>query len=395
MMLDGSGCVVWAGATWPGVARCGWVTVVVGSQLGSQLGYLGHQPARQNGSVRRKSHGVTAGGVGGWAGIAVAEAGRHSRPLVPRSAVSAYLLRPGGDPVRRRAAQLVRRPHPAWGRLPDRLDDQHLPGRRVLRRVPRRRALRLPRPRRRPDPRDPDQRQEPGGVGGDPESRHRRPAHRPLDTVITTGDWIPENELARSAGLDIDPATRGPASTAPFAPAHPAFSPLATCCTLSTLPTSPRSTAARRRPGPAMAAHPPRPRLRRHPDRRPAAALDRPQILRPGDSTPARHRLLAWPGAYVPVPHVQVIQDGKVLASRRLPRPAPGRAFRIRPPCWPEPEHCPRKGPSTSPSPTPPSHKKPAADSSLGTRDDQTDRGCQALPRQPSMPGIIEPRAGA
>ena len=64
----------------------------------------------------------------------------------------------------------------------------------------------------------------------------RRTVH--WDTVITTRDWIPDDELARSAGLDIDPATRGPASTAPFAPAHPAFSPLATCCTLSTLPTS-------------------------------------------------------------------------------------------------------------------------------------------------------------
>jgi len=58
----------------------------------------------------------------------------------------------------------------------------------------------------------------------------------------------------------------------------------------------------------------------------PPLRWNRPQILRPGDSTPARHRLLAWPGAYVPVPHVQ---DGKVLDSRRLPRPAPGRVFRI------------------------------------------------------------------
>jgi hypothetical protein len=49
----------------------------------------------------------------------------------------------------------------------------------------------------------------------------RRTVH--WDTVITTGDWIPDDELARSAGLGIDPATRGPASTAPFAPAHPAF----------------------------------------------------------------------------------------------------------------------------------------------------------------------------
>jgi hypothetical protein len=30
------------------------------------------------------------------------------------------------------------------------------------------------------------------------------------DTVIFTGDWIPENELARLGGLAIDPGTRGP-----------------------------------------------------------------------------------------------------------------------------------------------------------------------------------------
>ena len=30
------------------------------------------------------------------------------------------------------------------------------------------------------------------------------------DTLVLTGDWIPDHELARSAGLDMDPATRGP-----------------------------------------------------------------------------------------------------------------------------------------------------------------------------------------
>ena len=30
------------------------------------------------------------------------------------------------------------------------------------------------------------------------------------DTVIFTGDWIPDHELARSAGIDVDPATKGP-----------------------------------------------------------------------------------------------------------------------------------------------------------------------------------------
>ena len=30
------------------------------------------------------------------------------------------------------------------------------------------------------------------------------------DTLVLTGDWIPDHELARSAGLDMDPKTLGP-----------------------------------------------------------------------------------------------------------------------------------------------------------------------------------------
>jgi thioredoxin reductase len=33
-----------------------------------------------------------------------------------------------------------------------------------------------------------------------------------VDTVVFTGDWIPDNELARRAGLDIDEGTLGPSS---------------------------------------------------------------------------------------------------------------------------------------------------------------------------------------
>ena len=36
------------------------------------------------------------------------------------------------------------------------------------------------------------------------------------DTVIFTGDWIPENEMARLGGLTIDPITRGPKINAEF-----------------------------------------------------------------------------------------------------------------------------------------------------------------------------------
>jgi thioredoxin reductase len=33
----------------------------------------------------------------------------------------------------------------------------------------------------------------------------------PCDLLVFTGDWIPDHELARAAGLDMDPGTRGPA----------------------------------------------------------------------------------------------------------------------------------------------------------------------------------------
>jgi NAD(P)H-nitrite reductase large subunit len=36
------------------------------------------------------------------------------------------------------------------------------------------------------------------------------------DTVIFTGDWIPEHELARLGGLEINPLTRGPRIDAEF-----------------------------------------------------------------------------------------------------------------------------------------------------------------------------------
>ncbi|MEU8764742.1 FAD-dependent oxidoreductase [Streptomyces sp. NPDC048659] len=36
------------------------------------------------------------------------------------------------------------------------------------------------------------------------------------DTVVFTGDWIPDHELARSGGVPLDPATRGPAVDTAF-----------------------------------------------------------------------------------------------------------------------------------------------------------------------------------
>ena len=49
-------------------------------------------------------------------------------------------------------------------------------------------------------------------------------AHRiPVDTVVFTGEWIPDHELARLAGLGVDAGTNGPASDADGATSRPGF----------------------------------------------------------------------------------------------------------------------------------------------------------------------------
>ncbi len=43
----------------------------------------------------------------------------------------------------------------------------------------------------------------------------------PCELVIFTGDWIPDHELARLAGLAMDPGTRGPAVDTTLATSAP------------------------------------------------------------------------------------------------------------------------------------------------------------------------------
>ncbi len=151
------------------------------------------------------------------------------------------------------------------------------------------------------------------------------------DTVVTTGDWIPDDELARSAGLSLDPATRGPVVDGALRTSAPgvfaAGNLLHPVDTADVAALDGRHVAAgverwlrgQDSPGPAvtLVADPP---LR----------WVAPQILRPGDPAPARGRLLLWTDASVAVPHVRAVQDGDVLGARRLPWPAvPGRVFRV------------------------------------------------------------------
>lgn len=151
------------------------------------------------------------------------------------------------------------------------------------------------------------------------------------DTVVFTGDWIPDHELARSAGLDMDPSSLGPVvDTALRTSRNGVFA-------IGNLlhPVDTADIAAL--DGRHVAAQ-----VRRHlngtpaPDgavRIEAAAPLRwvaPGLLRPGDPAPARNRLLLWTDTLVRIPKVVARQDGKTIGRKTLPWPAsPGRVFRV------------------------------------------------------------------
>lgn len=152
------------------------------------------------------------------------------------------------------------------------------------------------------------------------------------DTVVFTGDWIPDNELARSAGLDIDPGTRGPLVDSAQSTSDPGIFAIGNL----THPVDTADVAAL--DGRAVAGS-----VLRYLE---FGSRARPQSeirLLPGQNlrwlspgrvdratVPPRNRLLAWPQAAIGLPVVVVRQDGRPIAERRLRWPAsPGRVLRI------------------------------------------------------------------
>ena len=151
------------------------------------------------------------------------------------------------------------------------------------------------------------------------------------DTLVLTGDWIPDHELARAGGIELDPGTRGPVVDAALRTSAPGVFAIGNLLH----PVDTADIAA------IDGAH-----VARHvtawlsagdlPQSGPRLVADEPfrwvspGILRPGDSAPARRRLLLWSDRYIPFPRIVVRQDGRVIARKRLLWPAaPGRVFRI------------------------------------------------------------------
>ncbi|MEV7562215.1 FAD-dependent oxidoreductase, partial [Streptomyces sp. NPDC089795] len=155
------------------------------------------------------------------------------------------------------------------------------------------------------------------------------------DTVVFTGDWIPDHELARRAGIAVDPGTRGPAVDASFRTSAPGVfavgnvlhgvEPAATAAAEGAAAAGP--VLARLSGAPWPEAGPPllvrAPLLWVVPNRLTDLAV-RPLLLRSGEPLTA--------------PVLTAAQDGRLLWRRRFPvrvppsrslRPAPGWTDRV------------------------------------------------------------------
>jgi thioredoxin reductase len=151
------------------------------------------------------------------------------------------------------------------------------------------------------------------------------------DTVVFTGDWIPDHELVRLAGIDVDPATKGPRVDAALRTSHPGVFAAGNVVH----PVDTADVAAL--DGRHVADH-----VRRWLDSRtsadpgaPIVALPpfrwvAPSLLTSGAGAPSRRRLLLWADEHRAVPRLVARQDGREVGRRSMPWPvAPGRVFRV------------------------------------------------------------------
>lgn len=151
------------------------------------------------------------------------------------------------------------------------------------------------------------------------------------DTVVFTGGWIPDNELLRMRGVDIDPQSLGPVTDQTLQTSVPGvFSvgnvnhPVETADVVALEGQHAAEQVKAYLAGLSKAANP----LNIHADD-PIRWVS-PAQFTPGGPTYARGYLKAWVDEFKTSPVIVTTQDGVELQRTRLPWPAaPGRAFRI------------------------------------------------------------------
>jgi len=150
------------------------------------------------------------------------------------------------------------------------------------------------------------------------------------DTVVFTGDWIPDHELARTGGLAMDPATRGPVVDAGLRTSCPGV--FAVGNLLHPVDTADGAALDGRHVAAAVNG------WLKNRDEAPKAVRIRtdgplrwvaPQLVSAEGGAAARGDLLFWVDEYRRLPRLQAVQDGRTLATKRTPWPAaPGRVYR-------------------------------------------------------------------
>lgn len=150
------------------------------------------------------------------------------------------------------------------------------------------------------------------------------------DTVVFTGDWIPDHELARTGGLIMDPSTRGPVVDAGLRTSSPGV--FAVGNLLHPVDTADGAALDGRHVTAAVSG------WLNHRDEPPKAVRIRtdapfrwaaPQLISPEGGVAARGDLLFWVDEYRRLPRLRAVQDGRTLATKRTPWPAaPGRVYR-------------------------------------------------------------------
>jgi thioredoxin reductase len=150
------------------------------------------------------------------------------------------------------------------------------------------------------------------------------------DTVITTGDWIPDHELARTGGIELDPATRGPLVNANLQTTTTGV--FAVGNLLHPVDTADGAALDGRHVAPKIAdwlrTKAEAPQGVRVRAARPFRWVA-PQLITPDGAVSARGDLLLWVDEYHRVPTLRATQDGHTIGVRRTPWPAaPGRVYR-------------------------------------------------------------------
>ncbi len=165
------------------------------------------------------------------------------------------------------------------------------------------------------------------------------------DTVITSGDWVPDHELARLGGLDLDAGTRGPVVDAALGTSLPGVfavgnlvHPVDTADgaaldgrhvagAVTRWLASGRGSEASGAPGAGLEGGP-RPGSV-HVTAAPPFRWVTPQHVPVGGGAP-RGQLLLWVDEFHRLPVVRARQGGSEVGRVRVPWPAaPGRIFRV------------------------------------------------------------------